>query len=240
MVSQYGANADTRHHICTGGKWIGICNLLQTHPELLNEYEYFWFPDDDIETSPEDISQFLKLAQNEGFKLAQPSLTPQSVYAYRLTISNPRFNFRRTNFVELMMPLIHRDLLLQLLPIMSDKHAALGVDWVWHTWVSSPMKQVAIVDSVQMGHYRPRNKHLVSQMKKRAIDLVQERENTVKELNVKPYQQRAHEGELVQGERVKGARLKLQVVLGYFSIRHEVTQQRWGLKQYLTFIRTEK
>ncbi|NGO89834.1 MAG: DUF707 domain-containing protein, partial [Halomonas sp.] len=111
LISQYGVDADEKHHACNGGKWIGICDLFNSNPELLEKYDYFWFPDDDIQTDPSDVVDFFKTVQAHGFQLSQPSLTPQSVYAYRLTISNPRFNFRLTNFVELMMPLVHKDLL---------------------------------------------------------------------------------------------------------------------------------
>lgn len=237
LVSQYGADADAAHHIYPGGKWIGLCNLFQQNPELLDEYEYFWFPDDDIQTKPEDIKRFFKLSQDRGFELAQPALTPNSVYAYRLTVSNPRFEYRLTNFVELMMPLVHKNLLMQLLPIMAEKHAALGVDWMWHQLVSKPKEQVAIVDSVPMGHYRPRNTHLVSRMRAREVNLQEEREQTFNALNIQPYHQATHAGRLVNGQEVKGLCARFNTVIGYLPIRDKITQQRWSFKHYLAFLR---
>lgn len=240
MVSQYGVDANPAHHICLGGKWLGLCDLFRQQPKLLDEHEYFWFPDDDIQTTPEDIQRFFRLCQLRGFELAQPALTPNSFYAYRLTVGNPWFEYRLTNFVELMMPLMHKKLLIQLLPIMADKHAALGVDWLWHQLVSKPREQVAIIDSVKMGHYRPRNTHLVSRMRAHEIDLLEERKQTFKELGIKPYQHTAHAGRLLNGIKVKGLCAKLNVVMGYFTIRKKITQQRWKYKHYRAFLSAGK
>ena len=31
-----------------GGKWEAYYNFFQDYPEILNDYDYFWFTDDDI------------------------------------------------------------------------------------------------------------------------------------------------------------------------------------------------
>lgn len=236
VLSQYGVDVDPCQHFFAGGKWAGICDLLTKQPELLDQYEYFWLPDDDIETTPEDIYYFLNFCKSQNFELAQPALTPHSVYAYSITLANPYFQFRKTNFVELMMPFVKRNLLQRLLPILTNKHAALGVDWVWYTYVSKPGSQVAIVDAVQMGHYRPRNKHLAGIMKeKHNIDILEERQQTFKELKIKPLKPMAHQGILLDGREVEKFHLALKSIFGYYAIRNKI-EQRWSWKNYLKLL----
>lgn len=237
VLSQYGVDADPSYHFFAGGKWAGICDLLAKKPELLDRYEFFWLPDDDIQTTPEDISNFLDLCKCKNFELAQPSLTPNSIYAYPITLGNPNFQFRQTNFVELMMPFIERNLLQRLLPVLAKKHAALGVDWVWHTYASKPDSQVAIVDAVRMGHYRPRNKHLAGIMKnKYNIDILEERRKTFKELKIKPLKPIAHQGVLVNGREVKKIHLAVKTIVGYYSIKNQI-KQGLSWRHYFNFLR---
>jgi len=241
LLSQYGTEIDPKHHHFIGGKWAGIYDLFTGSPELLERYEYFWLPDDDIETTPEEICKFLFIAQSEGFQLAQPALTPSSVYAYRLTVSNPRFKFRKTNFVELMLPLLHRDVLEKALPFFANRHAALGIDWMWHRLTSNPDEDIAIVDCVPMGHHRPRKTHLAMRMRQNhRIDIMKEREHTMRELDIQPLVPRAHAGCLANGRAVKASRLAFETIFGYWSIRNKIKQRRWVLDNYLEFLPLRK
>ncbi|WP_310621696.1 DUF707 domain-containing protein [Flexibacterium corallicola] len=206
------------HHF-VGGKWSGIYDFFKSYPELLDKFEYFWFPDDDIETTSEDVERFLKIVFRERFQLAQPALKSDSYYAYRITLANPRFRFRRTNFVELMMPIIHRDLLLQVLPVFANRHFAQGMDFIWHQLARDPLRDVAIIDEVPMGHYRPRQTNLKGNMSKAGVDMMAERERTFKELSIRRPILRVQSGLLKEGLVLnKGPRLTLELLKGLLEI----------------------
>jgi hypothetical protein len=226
--STYGGEPEAGIHHFRGGKWIGIVDFFRHRPDLLQAYDYFWFPDDDIETTVETARSFLSLCINEGLELAQPALMPVSYFAYKETIENPRFRIRRTNFVELMMPFMRRDFLLKTLPLLDGKHAALGIDWIWQTAASDPYEKVAIVDLHPMLHGRPRNQHLAAKMRSQGINLAEERSKTIQNHNVRRMSPVVYGGQLKGGAETRSRlRLALEVSLGYLSMRRKITNGRW-------------
>ena len=44
-----------------GQKWFLISEFLKKNKELLNNYEYFWFPDDDLMTDSISINKLFEL-----------------------------------------------------------------------------------------------------------------------------------------------------------------------------------
>ncbi|WP_305989271.1 hypothetical protein [Roseibium sp. MMSF_3544] len=184
--SYYGDELSKQNvdHYYSGGKWSGIFDFFEAN-KVLNEFEYFWFLDDDIESTPENALLFQRTAIEHGFKLAQPALLPDSFFAHSITLANPQFKFRRTNFVELMMPWMHRSVLTRVLPLFKDRHAALGLDLFWHQLTDDPTNDVAIVDEAPMGHYRPRRKHLRTNLNKQAINMFSEKKETIETFKVK-------------------------------------------------------
>ncbi len=225
----------TRHpHHFVGGKWIGIFDFFRIHPQVLDTYEYFWFPDDDIETSPENAERFLEIVQREKFQLAQPALTPDSYYAHHITLANPAFQFRRTNFVELMLPIMHRDLLLQVLPIFAGRHFAQGVDYMWHQLTKNPNQDVAIVDLTPMGHRRPRQVHLKGNMSKLHIDMLEERTRTFAELKIHRQAPMVHSAKFLDGSEVSSKlRLAWELAKGMLWTNVSISQQPWRPADHL-------
>ncbi|MFM7853389.1 MAG: DUF707 domain-containing protein, partial [Flammeovirgaceae bacterium] len=59
-------------------KWPMIQKLFQLHPQYLNQYDYFFFPDDDIEISLLAIHQLFIRAQQFGLHMSQPVLSKDS------------------------------------------------------------------------------------------------------------------------------------------------------------------
>lgn len=86
----------------------------------------FWL-DDDIETSPAQIQEFLDLCEKYNFDLAQPSLTSDSKYTYPITVSQKNLKFRLTNTVEIMMPCFSLRALNHVLDVF--KNSKYGYGW---------------------------------------------------------------------------------------------------------------
>ncbi len=217
-----------RQHHFIGGKWTGIFDFFRQNPDIVDAYDYFWFPDDDIESTPEDVCRFLDIAEREGFRLAQPALTPDSDHADRITLANPRFEWRRTNFVELMLPLMHREVLKKVLPLFEGRHFGLGLDWIWHLLTEDPAHQVAIVDAVPVGHRRPRRKHLKQNMQQIDVDIASERKETLGELAIRRARPvvlsaKTREG----GELRRGTALWRRYFAGQWQTRRAVTGRPW-------------
>ena len=80
-ISYYGTDisktfdeADYVHRYM-GGKWDGIHSFFMQYPQLLIQYEYFWFPDDDILADCEVINQLFARTAELDLELTQPALT---------------------------------------------------------------------------------------------------------------------------------------------------------------------
>jgi hypothetical protein len=73
-----------------GLKWPGIAALLQQHPQLVEQYETFWFPDDDLSANTALIDRMFAFFCAYRLCLAQPALTRNSYYTWICTGTTPR------------------------------------------------------------------------------------------------------------------------------------------------------
>ena len=142
-------------HRYKGGKWDGIFDFCRNHPEVMDKYDYFWFPDDDIAADPQSLERLFKIVADNRFELSQPSLKVGSYVSHLITLHNCLFQFRNVNFVELMVPLVSRNVFQKILPLFQKARSGFGIDFVWNQFTSDPSRSVAIIDAVQVEHTRP-------------------------------------------------------------------------------------
>lgn len=229
--STYGDSPEPGIHHYRGGKWTGIFDFFKNNPQTLQAFQFFWFPDDDIVTCADTAVEFMALCQSESFELAQPALSPESYFAYRETIVSPFFRYRKTNFVELMMPCMRRDFLLRALPLFENRHAALGIDWIWQNLASDPRNKVAIADCYPMFHSRPRNTHLAQKMSAQSISIAEEKARTFESLAVPVMTPIVYGGVSRRGRHI-GSNLRVSAMLfaGYLNVRSRIANGRWQFK----------
>ncbi|ODR88358.1 DUF707 domain-containing protein [Sinorhizobium alkalisoli] len=184
-ISRYQRREGEEGHCFIGGKWSGIYDYFQQHPDVLDRFEYIWLPDDDIESTVENALEFLSVVARNGFRLAQPALELDSYFAHALTLQSPYFIYRNTSLVELMMPVFSSALLKEILPLFKDRHAALGLDLFWHQLPERSRRAVAIVDATPMGHYRPRQQFLAGKMTEMQISILEESRATHRQLGIR-------------------------------------------------------
>lgn len=170
-------------HRYKGGKWDGIYNFCKSNPDVLEKYDYFWFPDDDIAADPDALNRLFRIVEDNNFELAQPSLQPGSYCSHLITLHNSKFQYRNVNFVELMVPLVSRELFVKLLPLFEKARTGFGIDFVWNRFTSDPSKAVAIIDAVQVKHTRAVGGALHAMIKKTGVSSAQEEQDEF----LKPY-----------------------------------------------------
>ena len=135
-------------------KWPALHDLiLQLGPDV-SWYDRVWFPDDDLKMTKAQINSFFEIVEKHNFALAQPALTRDSYISHLVTLHNPLFLLRFTNFVEIMAPCFSRDFLLRVLPSFKENLSGWGLDFLWPSCVSDWTK-IAIVDAVAVCHTRP-------------------------------------------------------------------------------------
>jgi hypothetical protein len=138
-----------------GGKWDGLHAFFAANPRLLAQYDFIWLPDDDIAATTASINRLFDLTEKHALDLTQPSLTWDSYYSHFITLHNPRFELRWTNFVEIMAPVFSTDFLRRILPVFAGRRFGTGLDYVWSRWMPDPYCRTAIIDSAAVRHTRP-------------------------------------------------------------------------------------
>lgn len=139
-------------HRVKGQKWPGLYATLTEYRDVIDGYDYVWFPDDDLLATPETVSEFFSTVSDLRLDLGQPALTLDSSHAHPIVVQHATFQVRFTNFVELMAPLMSRDMLRRTLPTMDGTLSGWGIDAVWPRFTR--IGRIAIIDSTPVKHTR--------------------------------------------------------------------------------------
>lgn len=152
---RYRAEADL-YEERPGLKWPGIAALLQQHPQLVEQYESFWFPDDDLSADTALIDRMFAFFCAYRLCLAQPALTRNSYYTWNTLLQDRRCHIRYTRFVEVMAPLFSRAALQLCAPTFAESRSGWGLDWVWPGLCRDPgLGRIALLDATPVHHTRP-------------------------------------------------------------------------------------
>lgn len=139
-------------------KWWMIADLFErVAPELLAQYDNFYFIDDDIETDKEAINFLFDCFERAPFCLAQPALTRDSFMSWEALRVRRLSGHRYMSTVELMCPLMKRGVLQALLPIFKLTKSGWGIDLLWGQQVLDKFgpDQIGVFDIVKVRHGRP-------------------------------------------------------------------------------------
>jgi hypothetical protein len=147
-------DGDMRLSVDLGTKWDSICRYFRENPELLDEYEYVMFPDDDLLFDQGGISLLFATARANDLDIAQPSLLPSSFISYPITMHCPAFMLRYTNYIEAMCPIVRSSYLKTLLPSIERWPTGWGQDDIWAMLMPNPIYRAAFIDAAPIIHTR--------------------------------------------------------------------------------------
>jgi len=125
------------------------------HAGVLDKYEGFYFLDDDIELHF-DPARFLAYCCEKGFAIAQAALTYPSDSAWKIAFHHPGFEYRLTNFVEVMAPYFSRKFVVDVVDDFDISISTWGLDVFWGSRLGAN-HTAAIVDRFQMSHLKKRD-----------------------------------------------------------------------------------
>lgn len=168
LVSYYGkdlgryADSVDMQEDRRGPKWSCIADLLREQPQLIEQYDNFWFPDDDLAASTDVINRMFGLFRGLGLALAQPALTRNSYYSWKILLQQPDCVARYLSFVEVMAPIFTRESLRACLPTFSQSRSGWGMDWVWPGLIEQRPQTIAVLDATPVHHTRPLGGNLYS------------------------------------------------------------------------------
>jgi hypothetical protein len=142
-------------HRCPGGKFGGLAAFFAENPGVIDDYTHFWLLDDDLYVPFDSVPAMRAVLDRDGFPLCGPGLAPESFATWPITIQNGAFQWRATNFVEIMAPVMSREFLRRALPLFGENHSGWGYEWVWQVMLGEMGACSAIVDSAPVVHTRP-------------------------------------------------------------------------------------
>ena len=139
-----------------GYKYANLKNLI-LKLDLLEKYDYFWFPDWDISFVQKTLVDLFNYANTYNLDLCQPSLSLDSHISWSITQHNPSTIVRYTNFVEVMCPLFKSSFLKDIIWTFDLNFSSWGLDFLWPTIIEN--KNIGIIDKVIVKHERPITSH---------------------------------------------------------------------------------
>ncbi|MQY19541.1 hypothetical protein NRB20_26310 [Nocardia sp. RB20] len=158
IVSYFGDDPD-RYRVpdvvridAKGPKWPPLGRLIASLATLIDQYDYIWLPDDDIDADTAAVNLMFDYCAEYQLSLAQPALTPDSSIVHPITRLDARYTLRFTNFAEVMAPCLSREFLRRTLGEFTETQSGWGMDYVWTSMLGEG--DTAILDAVPMRHSR--------------------------------------------------------------------------------------
>ena len=223
-----------------GGKWDGLYALFASRPALLDRYDFFWLPDDDILADIETINAIFAAMIEYRSELAQPALTFDSHFSFILTLKVQGFRLRYINMVEVMVPIVSASLLRKVLPLFRDTMSGWGLDPVWTRLNSENQFKSAILDAWPVCHTRPIGSALALTMASLSRSQRDERSEMLRRFNLsKVPPVLCYAGIDDSGQIWKNTwLLALRMALNYWSERHNIPHCRQFMRDIRRLLRT--
>jgi hypothetical protein len=149
------AKCDATHYVCrTGFKYEHMFFASEQLGEILQQYDSFWLPDDDIALDPAAIDEMFALFGQFRLQLAQPAIAGGEV-TYRSLCRRRGTLLRYTPFVEVMCPLFTRQAFYRVRHTFLESRSSFGLDLVWPKYFAP--REMAILDRIGVNHTRRLN-----------------------------------------------------------------------------------
>lgn len=147
---------DDSEYVChmKGQKLWLTYQYISQHSELIDKYDYFFIPDDDIKMQAKDIMRLFECMEKYELKIAQPSLRC-SYFSWSHVLRDNCCRLRYTNFVEMMVPCFSREALKTVLFTFNENFTGWGTETHWPLLIKTNHKDMAIIDEVSVMHTRP-------------------------------------------------------------------------------------
>ncbi len=169
-----------------GPKYHGLLEFMESHLDLIKQYDYVAMPDDDLQFTLGNWSQVFSLVERSGAALAQPSLDRRSFWMHDLVLRRKRFLYREVDFVEVMTPVFKVDFLLELYKHFNLNKSSWGLDFLWSTLAKQSSRKIVVIDACSLLHTR--RVGTGGQYGGRATEgLHQELNQTLSDLNIKTW-----------------------------------------------------
>jgi hypothetical protein len=122
--------------------------------EIINRYDYFYMPDDDISIDQVNVKRLFKEMKRYGLSIGQPAISNQ-YYTFPHTSFKKGSKIRFTSFVEIMQPCFSKSALEMVKSTFAESISGWGIDFHWGILVDYEKYNMGILDCVRSEHTRP-------------------------------------------------------------------------------------
>lgn len=136
-----------------GQKLHMLGQLLERKMIDLGKYKYVWIPDDDIAITSNGINEMFEKMERYAIMVGQPAVIGYPNHL--ITAADRLWDFRYTNFVEVMAPCFSQEALRKCSASFAMNESGWGLDYLWWKLIDSECRAMAIFDSTPMIHTRP-------------------------------------------------------------------------------------
>ncbi len=179
--NSYNKYYNDTNFICyqKGNKFNLIHEYLQQNPDYLKRYEYFFFPDDDIDIDTNNLGELFRIMKKYDLQIAQPALS-DSYFTHDHTLRDSHCFLRYSNFVEMMAPCFSQEALHRVLFTFASNRCGWGIEYHWPELIGFTGKEMAIIDALYAVHTRPLQSQLL--VNKIELDTYIEENNLSREI----------------------------------------------------------
>lgn len=135
-------------------KYAIVKRLFDAWPDWM-KYDLFFLLDDDIEPEGCTIEDILELFAKTNARIGQPALTEPSFWGHWITRQNDSYEWRATNFVEIMCPILTRDAMKEYMPLFDETFSSHGLDVLWSSREVLYGTPPVVLDKCPINHMRP-------------------------------------------------------------------------------------
>jgi hypothetical protein len=155
-----------------GQKWHLIYSFIKENINNISQYDFFWFPDDDLKTNVNDINTIFEISKKYDLELCQPSMTGHVSYQIERKVENSLLRF--TSFVEIICPMMSKNTCFNLLETFIINESGWGLDYLWPKLLGYSQDKIAIIDKVEVEHTRPVGSNYSNRFKKEPMQELNE------------------------------------------------------------------
>lgn len=129
--------------------------LTKVRPEWLEQYDYFYFLDDDIDIDTRGINEMFASSKGFGGAITCAALSLDSFCSWPIFKQKKGSYCRWVGQIEVMAPLFEKGALKACLPSFVENRSSWGVDAVWSKILGYPEDKLIVFDKILMKHTLP-------------------------------------------------------------------------------------
>ena len=138
----------------TGSKFGSIKRAYEDNKQLFNKYDFVWILDDDLYIPISSLINVHNFSKKRICHLFQPALDISSFASWPITVQNKKFEFRVTDFVEIMAPVISMELFNIVVDKFDENFTGSGFEWYWQDVLAKNDEYACILDNAPIFHTR--------------------------------------------------------------------------------------